>query len=52
MLETEEGRGGRNREKQRNIDMMFYLFMYLLVDFYLCPDRGLNLQPWHTEMMH
>ena len=35
--------GGRETER-RDIDLMFYLFMHLLVDSCMCPDLGSNLQ--------
>ena len=46
------GRGEwREKEKQRNIDLFFHLFMNSLVDSCMCPDLGLNLQPWHIQTM-
>ena len=36
----------RETERERNIDLLFCLFMHPLVDSYMCPDQGLNLQPW------
>ena len=35
------------RERERNIDLLFHLFMHSLVESCTCPDRELNLQPWH-----
>ena len=43
LLEKKEG--GRKRERERE-DLLFHLFMHWLVDFYMCPDPGSNLQPW------
>ena len=40
-------KGGR----ERDIDLLFHLFMHSLVDSCMCPDRGSNTQPWHTGMM-
>ena len=37
----------RKRERDReNIDLLFHLFMYSSVDCCMCPDWGLNPQPW------
>ena len=44
-LERERAEGSK---RQRNIDLLFHLFMHLLVDSCMCPDRGLNPQPWCT----
>ena len=44
ILERERKRKGRQRE--RNLDLLFHLFMHLLVDSFMCPDQGSNLQPW------
>ena len=38
-------------EKERNTDLLFYLFMYSLVDSCLCPEQGSNPQPWCIGMM-
>ena len=38
MVGVEEGGGERER------DLLFHLFMHLLVDFCMCPDQGLNPQ--------
>ena len=48
--ESEEGCQG---ERERDIDsnLLFHLFMHLLVDSYMCPDQGLNLRPWHIGMV-
>ena len=35
----------REEERERNIDLLFHLFMRSLVDPYMCPDWELNLQP-------
>ena len=37
----------RDGEREGNIDL-FHLFVHSLVDSYMCPDQGLNPQPWHT----
>ena len=36
----------RGRERERNNDLLFHLCMHSLVDTCMCPDQGLNLQPW------
>ena len=41
--DREEGGGDRERE----IYLLFHLFIYSLVNSCLCADWGLNLQPWH-----
>ena len=36
------------RERERNTDLLFHLFMHSLVDSCMClPDWGSYLQPWH-----
>ena len=48
--------GGRKRERiirrgrERNIDLLFHLFIHSLVDSCMCPDQELNLQPWYIQM--
>ena len=37
------------KERKKDIDLLFHLFMQSLVDFYMCPDWGLNSQPWHSR---
>ena len=37
----EEG-GCREKEKEKNIDLWFHLFMHSLVDPCMCPEQGLN----------
>lgn len=53
ILEKEEGLGvGRKREKHRETDryrLVVPLFMHSLVDSWMCPDWGLNPQPWRIE---
>ena len=44
-----EGREGR-RERERNINL-FHLFMHSLVESYICPEWGSNLQTWPMRMM-
>ena len=39
------------RERERNINLLFHLFMHSLVDSCRCPDQGWNLQHWHIETM-
>ena len=39
------------REKERSIDLLFYLFMHSSVASCMCPNRGSNLQLWCIEMM-
>ena len=43
----------RERERKGNINLLFHLlvFMYFLVNSCMCPDRGLNPQPWCIGMM-
>ena len=43
ILEREEG-------KERNINLLFHLFMHSLVASCMCPDWGLNLQPWRIRL--
>ena len=44
------GREGE-RKVERNIDLLFHLFMHWLVESSMCPDLGLNPQPWCTGTM-
>ena len=39
------------RKREKNIDLLFHLFMHSLVDSHMCPDQGSNLQPWCIRMM-
>ena len=39
------------RERERNISLLFHLFMHSLVDSYRCPDWRSNPQPWHIGRM-
>ena len=39
------------RERERNIDLLFHPFMHSLVYSPMCPDRGSNPQCWHTGTM-
>ena len=41
----------RERKRERNIDLLFHLFVQPLVDSYRCSDRGLNPQPWPIGTM-
>lgn len=36
------------RERERNIDLLFQLFMHSLMDSSMCLDRGPNPKPWRT----
>ena len=38
------------RKREKNIDLLFHLFMHSLVDFCMCPDWGSNLQPGPVGM--
>ena len=42
ILEREEG--------ERDMDLLFHLFVHSLVDLCMCPDWGSNLQPCHIRM--
>ena len=35
-------------EGEKHTDLLFHFFMHSLVISFMCPDQGLNLQPWHT----
>ena len=37
-------------ERERDIDLSFYLFIHSLVASFLCLDLGSNPQPWSIEM--
>ena len=37
--------------ESENINLLFHLLMYSLVDSWGCPDQGWNLQPWCMEMI-
>ena len=37
------------REAERDIDLLFHLFMHSFVVSFMCPDLGLNLQPWQVD---
>ena len=39
----------RERERERNINLLFHLLMHSLVDSCVCPDWGLNLQLQHIR---
>ena len=43
----------RKGEKGEETDIGFLLYpsVHSLVDSCMCPDWGLNLQPWHLGMM-
>ena len=47
LILEERGRQGGEREgeRERNMDLS-HLFMHSPVDSYMCPDWGLNPQPW------
>ena len=38
---------GREKEKERNINLLFHLLIHSLVDSCMCPDQESNPQPWH-----
>ena len=38
------------KEEEREINLLFHLFMHSLVDSCMCPDWRLNLKSWHTGM--
>ena len=38
--------GGVERGRERNINLLFHLFVHSLVDSCIFPDWGLSLQPW------
>ena len=42
-----KGEGGG----EKHTDLLFHLFMHSLVNSCMCPDRGLNPQPWCMGMM-
>ena len=46
-----EREGGRQREKDRNFNLLFDLFIHSLVVSCMCPDQRSNSQPWHIQMM-
>ena len=46
-----EKRGGGGKQRERNIYLLFHLFMHSLVDSCTCPEGGLNPQPWRVGMM-
>ena len=49
IFETEREEGG---ERERETELLFHLLIiHLLVDSCVCPDQGLNPQPWHVGMM-
>ena len=41
----------RGWERERNIEMLFHSFIHLFVGSHMCPDWGLNPQPWHIRPM-
>ena len=47
-LREREEVGERERETPT---LLFHLFVCSLVDSCMCPDQGLNPQPWHTGTM-
>ena len=43
---------GRDRETERGTSiLLFYLFMHSLIAPFMCPDWGLNPQPWRVGAM-
>ena len=49
--QEKETEGERERERERDISLLSHIFMYSLVDSYMCPDQGSNLQPWRIWTM-
>ena len=43
-----KGAAERKRERERNINLLFHLFMHSLVASHMCPDLGRNTQLWRT----
>ena len=41
---------GRDWQTDRHTNLLLHLFMHSLVDSCMCPDQGLNLQPWLIGM--
>ena len=39
----------KGRERERNIDLLFHLFMHSLADSSMCPDQEQNLQPFGLQ---
>ena len=39
------------REREREINLLFHLFMHSLVDSWICHDWGWNPKPWHIRTM-
>ena len=39
------------REREREVNLLFHLFMHLLLVSCMCPGWGLNPQPWRIGMM-
>lgn len=54
-VKGEEKKREKEREtqtdRQRNMDLLFHLFMCSLVASYKYPDGGSNPQPWRIETM-
>ena len=44
-MDLREREEGAEREMS-NMDLLFHLIMYSLVDSCMCPDQGSNPQPW------
>ena len=42
------GKSGEEREREREVccSRSAHLYIHLLVDSCMCPDQGLNPQPW------
>ena len=38
------------RERERDVNLLFHLFMHSLVASCMCPDQGSNPQPWSMWM--
>ena len=42
----------RDREEEREIEVLFHLFMHALVASRMCPDQGWNPQLWRIGTAH
>ena len=39
----------QREEERRNIHLLFHLSIHSLIDSFMCPEQGLNPQPWHIR---
>ena len=37
----------RETGREKNTELLLHFFMHSLVDSFMCPDQGLNPQPWN-----